>query len=284
MSMLIGAGNALQNFGDKIGGAMVASKERQRLEEQRAFQNLMAQRQLDMQTNSQAQEQARWEKERVLKLISSMPQGEGRVSQEVGQGLLDKAPDLGMFIQQAKTLPSRDLGMTPGGGIGDAGGYKAPQNDGFQINRPESDAYARAILTQQGKDKDRDLRASNAKARILQGENATAARRQIAQIADKTRRDIAFAQLDSIAKRHADSLAVQNDLSDLAYLRADAEVIDEYQKLMSSPLNLVPSGTTRGPLPSSKRRPPRGTAPAPTAARDPNDDLIDSIFGGSQVP
>jgi hypothetical protein len=266
MSMLIGAGNALQNFGDKIGGAMVASKERQRLEEQRAFQNLMAQRQLDMQTNSQAQEQARWEKERVLKLISSMPQGEGRVSQEVGQGLLDKAPDLGMFIQQAKTLPSRDLGMTPGGGIGDAGGYKAPQNDGFQINRPESDAYARA------------------KARILQGENATAARRQIAQIADKTRRDIAFAQLDSIAKRHADSLAVQNDLSDLAYLRADAEVIDEYQKLMSSPLNLVPSGTTRGPLPSSKRRPPRGTAPAPTAARDPNDDLIDSIFGGSQVP
>lgn len=279
MSMLIGAGNALQNFGDKIGGAMMASTERKRLEEQQFFQNMLAKRQLSMQENDKAREQANWEKERVLKLISSMPQGQGQVDQATGDQMLQTAPDLAPFIRQTRGTndsPSQLMGLD--NKLHAASQVTPGKPAGYDITRPETDAYARVMATQADKDKDRDLRRELAKGRLAQGERMMGLRMQIAQMTDATKRSIAKNALNSITSRHADMYALREDMNDATWAKADADAELEFLRINSNMMNMVPADTTAPAPPSRRRRSPSGGAPPPKV-RHPDDDLIDSVLG-----
>lgn len=274
MSMLIGAGNALTNFGNQLGSAMIARKEQEDRDAQRQFQNMIAQSQLDLQTQEAAQRDANAKRDFVFKTISSLPQGAGHIDQAQGDAMLKDAPGLGMFFKPTEgTLPSRDMGMTQGGGIQPSESLTPGTSKGYDVTRPESDAYARAMVQAGTADKNRTARTDMGLRRIAQGKQVLAIRLQIAQMQDATKREFAQKALDSVMARHADSMALRGDANDLGWARADEDAANDFLRVMSNPLMMPPTGTKAPPPPSTKRHTGPATAP-PVGTGDPVDDIL----------
>jgi hypothetical protein len=279
MSMLIGAGNALQNFGQQLGQGMLASQDRKRQDEQRAFQNMMAQKNFDLEQGQQAQAQANIERERIFKVLSSLPSSTSTIPGEIGQDMLKRGgPEMGLFLQPDRNLPTRQFGMTEGGGLAPGASQGGDLTGDFRVQRPESDAYARVMADTRRHDLDRQTRVDSSIRRAATGNAANTIRLQIARMTDQRQRQMAEAALGQASRQFGEMMALRNDQSDLAWANADAELMGEYQKLVSNMMMAPPPGIT-APRVGGARRPPRGGAGTTPAARDPNDDLIDSVFG-----
>ncbi len=243
MSMLIGAGNAIANFGQTLGNSMMASQERKRRDEQQAFQNLMAQKNFALEQHKMAQDQANIERDRLFKVLGSLPQSTTTVSGDMGRDMLKRGgPEMGLFLKPDETLPTRQFGMTEGGGLAPGAMQEAAPTGDYRVQRPESDAYARAMIQSQDKALDREQRARLAEKRIGTSMAMIKAKLDINKMTDLRTRQIAEAQLAALGSRFAQTMAAKWDANDLDWAEAEKLLEQEWQQMNSNIMMMVPPG------------------------------------------